>query len=84
MCRSDDLQTLRLQVEWYHAPWLRALPLDESQVEEVVAEDYSVFSYSICIDESLVERLSLISDFITILEPQWLADRLSPMESDQV
>lgn len=76
MENTDELQTLRIQVEWYHSPWLRALPLDPSQEEEIVAEDYSVFAYKLCIDETLVARLKLIGDFIDVLEPEWLREEL--------
>lgn len=67
---------VRLQVEWYHAPWLRALPLHPSQVEEVTAEDYSVFAYHLPVTPDLLHRLRLLADYIDILEPEWLREEI--------
>lgn len=66
------MQKIRIQVEEYNAPWLRALPLDPSQQEEVKTEDYTVFFYYMDITKEVIERLKIISEYIEILEPQTL------------
>nr|AGS50329.1 hypothetical protein [uncultured bacterium Ele16D6] len=73
--KGENLETLRIQVEWQDAPWLRACPFHESQVEEVRAEDYSVFAYRLTITPEVKKRLEMISDFIEILEPEGLEER---------
>lgn len=74
---TDNTEKLRIQVDWEDVPWFRAMPFDPSQTEEVVAEDYSVFSYQLKIDDAVTERLKIICDRIEVLEPQWLGDLLS-------
>lgn len=67
-------ERIRIQVEEYYAPRLRANPLDPSQLEEIVAEDYSVFSY--CMTEAMIERLGDIAEYIDILEPDYLRKKI--------
>lgn len=64
-------QRIVLRVEPTQAKYFRALPLHHSQIE-VVHDNYSIFTYRMCVTYDLRERLLSHGSNIEILEPQSL------------
>ena len=64
-------QRIVLRVEPTQAKYFRALPLHHSQIE-VVHDNYSIFTYRMCVTYDLRERLLSHGSNVEILEPQSL------------
>lgn len=63
-----QLRTVRLRVTPVQAKYFRALPLHPSQ-QEVVHEDYSVFTYRLKLNYELVHEILALGDAVKVLEP---------------
>lgn len=64
-----DVRTIRLRATPMQAKYFRALPLHESQVEEEIADDYSVFSYRLKLNYELVHELLSLGNGVKVLDP---------------
>lgn len=67
-----DERIVRLRATRTQAKYLRALPLHRSQVEELVSDHYSIFSYRLKLNYELVHELMSLGDGVTVLEPKEL------------
>lgn len=67
-----DAHTVRLRVSRTQAKYLRALPLHKSQTEELVADDYSIFSYRLKLNYELVHEIMAMGDGVKVLAPKEL------------
>lgn len=64
-----DIRTIRLKVTPMQAKYFRALPFHASQQEEVVADDYSIFTYKLKLNYELVHELLSYGTDVEVLEP---------------
>lgn len=64
-----DVKEVRLMVSRTQAKYFRALPLHSSQKEEVIADDYSIFSYRLQINYELVHEIMGLGDNVKVLSP---------------
>lgn len=67
-----DVRKIRLKVSRTQAKYFRALPLHSSQLEEVTADDYSIFSYRLQLNYELVHEILGLGDAVEVLEPSEL------------
>lgn len=63
------VRTVKLQAERTQAKYFRALPLHHSQKEELVHDDYSVFSYQLQLNYELVHEIMGLGDNVKVIEP---------------
>lgn len=63
------VRTVKLQADRTQAKYFRALPLHTSQKEELVGDDYSVFSYQLQLNYELVHEIMGLGDNVKVLEP---------------
>ncbi|MCH5224888.1 MAG: WYL domain-containing protein [Muribaculaceae bacterium] len=63
-----DVRTVRLRATPTQAKYFRALPLHESQTEEV-HDDYSIFSYKLKLNYELVHEILGLGDAVKVVEP---------------
>ncbi|MCM1005094.1 MAG: WYL domain-containing protein [Prevotella sp.] len=64
-----DAQKVKLRVLPYYANYLRALPLHNSQKEEIFS-DCSIFSYTLKLTPDLVREIVNMGPQVTVLEPR--------------
>lgn len=67
-----DVKTVKIQAERTQAKYFRALPFHHSQKEELVHDDYSVFSYRLQLNYELVHELMGYGDSVKVLAPREL------------
>lgn len=67
-----EVRTVRLRAQRTQAKYFRALPLHHSQKEELVADDYSIFSYRLQLNYELVHEIMSLGDNVKVLEPREL------------
>lgn len=67
-----DERTVRLQATRTQAKYFRALPLHNSQKEEIMGPDSSVFTYRLKLNYELVHELMSLGDGVKVLEPKEL------------
>lgn len=65
-------RTVRLQTTRTQAKYFRALPLHHSQREELVHDEYSIFSYRLKLNYELVHEIMSLGDGVKVLEPKEL------------
>lgn len=66
-----EVRTVRLKATPIQAKYFRALPLHQSQTEEV-ADGYSIFTYKLKLNYELVHELLGLGSAVTVLEPKEL------------
>lgn len=62
------VHTVRLRVSLRQAKYLRALPLHQSQQEEV-HDEYSIFTYHLQLNYELVHEIMAFGDAVKVLDP---------------
>lgn len=67
-----DERTVRIRATRTQAKYFRALPLHASQKEELVADDYSIFTYRLKLNYELVHELMSLGDGVKVLAPKEL------------
>lgn len=67
-----QVRTVKLQADRTQAKYFRALPLHHSQKEELVHDDFSVFSYRLQLNYELVHEIMGLGDNVKVLEPREL------------
>lgn len=63
-----DVRTVRLQATPTQAKYFRALPLHTTQ-EEVIHDDYSVFTYRLKLNYELAHEILSLGDAVKVLDP---------------
>ena len=66
------VRTVKLRANRTQAKYFRALPLHHSQREELVHDDYSIFSYRLQLNYELVHEIMELGDNVKVLEPREL------------
>lgn len=74
---SEELTTLKLKAYFPQNKYLRNLPLHESQFEIESRNDYSIYEYNLRPNYELEQELMRLSDQISILEPEWLRQKMA-------
>ena len=74
--RDNKVERVRMRVTAFRANYLRSLPLHNSQKELERTEDYSVFEYRVAATADFIQELRAIGPDITVLQPQWLRERM--------
>ena len=67
-----DVRTVKLRATRTQAKYFRALPLHSSQREELVGEDYSIFTFKLKLNYELVHEIMALGDSVKVLEPREL------------
>lgn len=65
---QSTIKTVRLKVTPTQAKYFRALPLHESQTEEV-HDKYSIFSYNLKLNYELAHEILALGDAVKVLDP---------------
>ena len=65
---QSNIKTVRLKVTPTQAKYFRALPLHESQTEEV-HDKYSIFSYNLKLNYELAHEILALGDAVKVLDP---------------
>ena len=68
---------VKLKVASYQANYIRAVPLHHSQKEVETNEDFSIFTYQLCIERDFISEILSNGTDIEVLEPQSLRDEVS-------
>ena len=79
----NSAKRIVLRVEPTQAKYFRALPLHSSQ-QEVVHDDYSIFTYKMRITYDLKEELMSHGASIEVLEPQELREKMRAMIAESL
>lgn len=67
-----ELRTVKLRATRTQAKYFRALPLHHSQKEELIHDDYSVFTFRLQLNYELVHEIMGFGDGVKVLEPREL------------
>lgn len=67
-----EARTVRLRTSRTQAKYFRALPFHHSQEEELVGDDYSVFTFHLKLNYELVHEIMALGDDVKVLEPKEL------------
>ena len=73
---DDTPQIVKLRVRDIQREYLRTLPLHHSQEEEIAANEYSIFSYFLCLTPELTTQILAMGENVEVLQPQELRDRV--------
>lgn len=65
---QSNIKTVRLKVTPTQAKYFRALPLHDSQTEEV-HDKYSIFSYNLKLNYELAHEILALGDAVKVLDP---------------
>jgi hypothetical protein len=68
---------VKLKVSPRFSKFLRSLPLHHSQKEVEKNEDFSIFTYQLCIERDFISEILSNGTDIEVLEPQFLRDEVS-------
>lgn len=60
-----------------YTKFLRSLPLHHSQKEVETNEDFSIFTYQLCIERDFISEILSNGTDIEVLEPQLLREEVS-------
>ena len=70
-------EVVKLKVSPKYTKFLRSLPLHHSQKEVETNEDFSIFSYFLCIERDFISEILSNGTDIEVLEPQPLREEVS-------
>ena len=70
-------EVVKLKVSPKYTKYLRSLPLHHSQKEVETNEDFSIFSYLLCIERDFISEILSNGTDMEVLEPQSLRDEVS-------
>lgn len=79
--RKPEFVTIRVNSE--QAPYIRSLPIHDSQQETERNEEYSVFKYFVVPNYEFMQELRAHGSALQVLEPKKLADKMKK-ESEKV
>lgn len=69
---EHPLQEVKIKATEHQAKYIRSQPLHKSQSEE---PNY-IFTYNLTPNYELMQRILMMGDQVTVLEPQWLIDEI--------
>ena len=72
--RKPTVVTIRVNSE--QAPYIRSLPIHDSQQETERNEEYSVFKYCVVLNYEFMQELRAHGSTLQVLEPKKLADKM--------
>lgn len=75
--KDNKPEEVKLKVSPRYTKFLRSLPLHHSQKEVKTTEDFSIFTYYICIERDFISEILSNGTDIEVLEPQSLRDEVS-------
>jgi hypothetical protein len=75
--KDKNPEVVKLKVSPKYTKFLRSLPLHHSQKEVETNEDFSIFSYFLCIERDFISEILSNGTDIEVLEPQSLRDEVS-------
>ncbi len=64
-----DVRTVKLMVTPMQAKYFRALPFHATQKEEMIADDFSIFTFRLKLNYELVHELMSLGGSVTVMEP---------------
>ena len=77
VCRSLDVEIVKLKVSASQANYIRDLKLHDTQEEVERNEDYSIFTYSLRPEFDFQQELLRHGEDVEVLEPQWLREEMA-------
>jgi hypothetical protein len=75
--KDNKPEVVKLKVSPRYTKYLRSLPLHHSQKEVETNEDFSIFSYLLCIERDFISEILSNGTDIEVLEPQSLREEVS-------
>jgi predicted DNA-binding transcriptional regulator YafY len=75
--KDKNPEVVKLKVSPKYTKFLRSLPLHHSQKEVETNEDFSIFSYFLCIERDFISEILSNGTDIEVLEPQSLREEVS-------
>lgn len=70
-------EMVKLKVSPKYTKFLRSLPLHHSQKEVETNDEFSIFTYQLCIERDFISEILSNGTDIEVLEPQFLRDEVS-------
>ena len=77
VCRSVDIEIVKLKVSAQQANYMRDLKLHDSQEEIECNDKYSIFTYRLRPEFDFQQELLRHGDNVEVLEPQWLREEIA-------
>jgi predicted DNA-binding transcriptional regulator YafY len=77
VCRSLDVEVVKLKVSALQANYIRDLKLHDTQEEIERNSNYSIFTYSIRPEYDFQQELLRHGEDVEVLEPQWLREEIA-------
>ena len=77
VCRSLDVEVVKLKVSALQANYIRDLKLHDSQEEIERNDDYSIFTYRLRPEFDFQQELLRHGEDVEVLEPQWLREEIA-------
>lgn len=75
--KDNKPELVKLKVSSRYTKFLRSLPLHHSQKEVETSEDFSIFTYFLCIERDFISEILSNGTDIEVLEPKSLRDNIS-------
>ena len=76
VCRSVDIEIVKLKVSAQQANYMRDLKLHNSQEEIECNDNYSIFTYRLRPEFDFQQELLRHGEDVEVLEPQWLREEI--------
>ena len=77
VCRSVDVEIVKLKVSASQANYIRDLKLHDSQKEVEHNDKYSIFTYRLRPEYDFQQELLRHGENVEVLEPQWLREEIA-------
>ena len=77
VCRSLDVEVVKLKVSALQANYIRDLKLHDTQEEVERNDNYSIFTYCIRPEYDFQQELLRHGEDVEVLEPQWLREEIA-------
>ena len=77
VCRSVDIEIVKLKVSASQANYIRDLKLHDSQEEVEHNDKYSIFTYRLRPEYDFQQELLRHGEDVEVLEPQWLREEIA-------
>ena len=77
VCRSIDIEIVKLKVSVSQANYIRDLKLHDSQEEVEHNDKYSIFTYRLRPEFDFQQELLRHGEDVEVLEPQWLREEIA-------
>ena len=77
ICRSLDVEVVKLKVSALQANYIRDLKLHDTQEEVEHNDDYSIFTYRLRPEYDFQQELLRHGEDVEVLEPQWLREEIA-------